>query len=350
MTRIIAFVGLLALATPLCAAPLKLDEEVLLVPTVARDAGDGRIIVPVDAWVHEHEPRRGAMALFARYLALDLDELPAEERARFTARTQLFRVDSERGKVLRVGFADGREATLPRTRGDGRSRAEVEIDAALVDARGRIEYEVLMPPGDARRLAGRVLHVPAEGLSIVSDIDDTIKHSQVRDRRELLLNTFLRRFIAAPGMAARYRELAATPSTRFHYVSASPLQLLPALDTFLAEAGFPVGSLHLRETTSLTRLWRSDSRAHKHAAIESLLRDFPRRRFVLVGDSGEADPEIYADLARAHAQQIAAIAIRDVSGEGADAERYRTTFAGLDRDLWQVFTTADEWRIEAAAD
>ncbi len=339
--------GLLGLlTTPLFASALKPDEEVLFVPTVARSGNDGRVSVPVEAWVHEHEPRRGAMPLFARWLKLDLERLSAEEHARFRARTQLFRVDSERGKVLRVRFADGLEADLPRTRDGGRSRTAVEVSATLADARGWIGFEVVLPGSDPRRLAGRSLHVPAAGLSVVSDIDDTIKHSQVHERRELLLNTFLRPFAAAPGMAVRYRELAGTASTRFHYVSASPLQLLPALEGFLQTQGFPSGSLHLRETTSLARLWRSDSRRHKQAAIEALLRDFPQRRFLLVGDSGEADPEIYADLARAHPGQVVGIAIREVGGTTADAERYRRTFAGLAPALWQVFTDAADWRTD----
>ena len=53
--------GLLRLlTTPLFASALKPDEEVLFVPTVARAPADGRVSVPVEAWVHEHEPRRGA--------------------------------------------------------------------------------------------------------------------------------------------------------------------------------------------------------------------------------------------------------------------------------------------------
>ena len=342
--------GLLAiLATPLVAAPVKRDENILFVPTVARDAQDGRVRVPIEAWVHEHEPRRGAMRLFARWLDLDLGALEAEERERFSARTQLFRVDSERGKAVRVRFADGSEQTLPRTRDGGRSRAEMDVPAQVVGSHGRIDFEAVLPPEDTRHIIGHAWHVPATGLSVGSDIDDTIKHSHVGDRRELLLNTFLRAFDAAPGMAARYRELAAAPGTRFHYVSSSPLQLLPALEAFLADAGFPAGSLHLRETTSLLRLWRSESRAHKHAAIVALLRDFPQRRFVLVGDSGGADPEIYADLARAHPRQVVAIAIRDVSGEGLDAARWRSVFADLDAGLWQVFTDADGWRQDDLA-
>ncbi len=332
------------LATPLIASPLKRDETILFVPGVARDAGDGRIHVPIEAWVHEHEPRRGAMRLFARWLDLDLDALADDERERFAARTQLFRVDSERGKSVRVRFADGSGQDLSRTRDGGRSRAEAEVATQLAGADGRIDFEAVLPPGDPRRIVGHAWHVPATGLSVVSDIDDTIKHSQVRDRRELLLNTFLRPFGAAPGMVARYRELAAARDTRFHYVSSSPLQLLPALESFLADSGFPAGSLHLRETTSLLRLWRSESRAHKRAAIGALLRDFPQRYFVLVGDSGEHDPEIYAELARRHPDQIVAIGIRNVSAEPRDAPRYASTFAGVDASRWEVFDDPAAWQ------
>jgi phosphatidate phosphatase APP1 len=70
--------------------------------------------------------------------------------------------------------------------------------------------------------------------------------------------------------------------------------------------------------------------------IERLLADFPHRRFVLVGDSGEADPEIYAQVARTHPHRIDSIAIRDVTGEDSRAERYAAVFDGIDPALWQI--------------
>ena len=88
-----------------------------------------------------------------------------------------------------------------------------------------MSFSVVLRDGDPRKFHGSALLVPEHGLSVVSDIDDTIKISQVRDRRELLRNTFAREFVAAPGMAARYQQLAASADTRFHYVSSSPLQL-----------------------------------------------------------------------------------------------------------------------------
>jgi phosphatidate phosphatase APP1 len=202
-----------------------------------------------------------------------------------------------------------------------------------------LKFHAVTGPGELlHRFRGQALIVPAEGLSIISDIDDTIKRTQVRDRREMLLNTFARRFEAAPGMAAYYRTLSQTPGTRFHYLSASPIQLYPALADFVRDAGFPIGSMHLRESTS----WRTlipgdqDSRTHKLGIIERLLADFPRRRFMLVGDSGESDPEIYGHVARTYPNRIDSIAIRDVTGEDGGTARYAAAFNGIDPARWQI--------------
>jgi phosphatidate phosphatase APP1 len=79
------------------------------------------------------------------------------------------------------------------------------------------------------------------------------------------------------------------------------------------------------------------ARVHKLAAIGLLLSDFPKRRFVLVGDSGEQDPEIYGELAREHRGRIVAVIIRNVTGEGADAPRYAQAMRDLPRKVWAVF-------------
>lgn len=164
---------------------------------------------------------------------------------------------------------------------------------------------------------GRLHCIPAEGLSVISDIDDTVKHTNVGDRRELLANTFLRQFRPVPGMVDLYREWHAA-GTAFHYVSASPWQLAGCLAGFFEDSGLPTGSMHLslfrlKDTTPLGRL--PSKKRSKRRSIERILADFPDRRFVLVGDSGEKDPEIYAAVARRFPQQVAAIAIREVASK-----------------------------------
>lgn len=84
--------------------------------------------------------------------------------------------------------------------------------------------------------------------------------------------------------------------------------------------------------------------AYKRRTIEPILKTFPGRKFVLVGDSGEKDPEIYGALARGHPAQIVRIFIRDVTGEPADGERYRIAFQAVGKERWRVFRSADEIR------
>ena len=337
-----------ALLAPLMAWPasararaLRRDEQVMFVPAVARWLDAQRIEVDIHAWVFERERRRGVQALFARYLGLDRATLPAEDRARFDARCALFLTDSERGKVIDVAFdAPLRQVhALPATDAAGRSQARVVVDAGPLGADARtLPFHARLSEGDTRRFLGHALLVPEQGLSVISDIDDTVKITQVHDRREMLLNTFVRPFQAAPGLPEHFRRLAQVDGTRFHYLSASPFQLAPALEDFLHDEAFPPGSLHLRESTRWNTLipGSGDSRAHKLGVIAKLLADFPQRRFLLLGDSGEADPEIYAQVAREHPSRLTAIVIRDVNGEGRSAVRFQQSFAGVPDSMWHL--------------
>jgi hypothetical protein len=346
--------GLAPLQALQAAEPLDPDEEALFMPGTARPTDDGRIEVDIHAWIFERERRWGLDGALARYLGLNLKKLSPAARLRFNQRTALFHAESEEGKLIDVVF-DGTQTRvkMPASTANGRTNLRVVVDAPRTAAPVQwLQFHGVTGPGELlHRFRGQALVVPAEGVSVISDIDDTIKRTQVRDRREMLLNTFARRFEAAPRMAAYYRALAQVPDTRFHYLSASPIQLYPALADFVRDNDFPAGSMHLRESTT----WRTlipgaeDSRAHKLGVIDRLLTEFPLRRFVLVGDSGEADPEIYAQVWRANPRRIDSIVIRDVTDEGRLSDRYRATFEGIDPVLWHILapdTTA--WPLQAS--
>ena len=360
---VIAGAALLAGLAPMqalqAAQPLEPDEEALFMTGTARPTADGRLEVDVHAWIFEREHRWGLNTTLARYLGLSLKKLSPTARLRFNQRTALFHAESEEGKVIGVDF-DGSptRVTMPPSGKDGRCNLRIVIDmprAPLLPTSPSpqewVQFHGVTGPGELlHRFRGQALVVPEQGVSVISDIDDTIKRTQVRDRREMLLNTFARRFEAAPRMAGWYRALAKAPGTRFHYLSASPIQLYPALSDFIRNADFPPGSMHLRESTT----WRTlipgddDSREHKLGVIARLLAEFPQRRFVLVGDSGEADPEIYAQTFRSHPKRIDSIVIRDVTGEGRTSDRYRATFEGIDPVHWHIVmpdTTA--WPAQA---
>jgi phosphatidate phosphatase APP1 len=57
---------------------------------------------------------------------------------------------------------------------------------------------------------------------------------------------------------------------------------------------------------------------HKLHWIRTLLETYPSLPFILIGDSGEADPEIYLKATQSYPGRIAAIYIRDVAPEARD--------------------------------
>lgn len=185
--------------------------------------------------------------------------------------------------------------------------------------------------------------IEPNGVSVISDIDDTIKHSGVGSRRELLANTFLREFESIPGMAQLYRTWEAQ-GANFHYVSSSPWQLYGPLSELCENHRFPEGTYHLR-TLRLKDLrvlallipgpWG------KRKAIRSILRAYPTRRFLLIGDTGQRDPELYGALARKH-RNIARVFVRRLRNQWDEPARIRRAFRGLPPQLWRVFHEPDE--------
>jgi hypothetical protein len=167
-----------------------------------------------------------------------------------------------------------------------------------------------------------VWFVPPVGVSVVSDVDDTVKLTNVPNREDMIRNTFMRDFVAVPGMPELYQGWQ-QQGAAFHYVSSSPWQLAPEIALLFARSGLPGGSFHLRHFDIRNKqffkyIFTSSAKA-KPRAIKRLLATFPQRRFVLVGDSGEKDPEIYAGLLREHPAQIAHVLIRSVPGDARAA-------------------------------
>ncbi len=331
---------------------LKPDEQIIFYPALAHRVTPDSWRVEIQGRVFEPEPRRLMLALLREALDLrDVELSPAEQKI-FDQRARLFLVDHERRKrvFIRLG---AEEFSVGRSGADGRFGGRIILrDAASLrphtDSGSGLPFKAVLAPDDPRIFGGDIFLLENEGVCVISDLDDTIKITEVRDRRATLRNTFLREFQPVPGMAEFYQTLARSNGASFHYVSASPWQLYPPLDEFIVAHSFPRGTFHLKEFR-----WRgrsffslfSDPEKYKPTVIEPLLKRFPHRRFILIGDSGERDPEIYATLARKYPRQIERIFIRDVSDEPAGVKRYQNTFAGLPRLLWQVFREPGEIKV-----
>ena len=192
--------------------------------------------------------------------------------------------------------------------------------------------------------AGQIYLVKPRGVSIVSDIDDTIKLTEATSKSEMLANTFLRPFAVIEGMSQTYQQWK-TMGCDFHYVSSSPWQLYETLAELCNASSFPAGSMHLRYFSvrdEMFKRFRPIRRNTKVGIIARLLKLMPQRKFVLIGDSGEKDPEVYRFLAKRFPEQIAAVLIRQLPSRPLDAKQLRKLGSIAPASQLHVFSHPDE--------
>jgi len=181
-----------------------------------------------------------------------------------------------------------------------------------------VRARVTQAPYAARLLPsaeGQVLvPSPAARFAVISDIDDTILQTFVRNRARMVYLTLagnpLTR-LSFEGTTELYRGLRECGNgAPFFYVSKSMWNLFPLLESFIAHQRLPRGRLLLRR---LHWFGPRPSVPHKQKAIRQLLEAYPDLPFLLIGDSGERDLELYLEAAHAHPGRVPAILIRNVS-------------------------------------
>ena len=309
--------------------PLATKEEVTFYPTYGHKK-DAVWTIHLRGWVHEN---REHLNSFVTKLADVKNKCSGAEMNHFQSRSDDFEDDDKSFEKVIIKFdadPDDNPYTLKRSGPTG----VIQMDLTLTEEKGRQLLEKQASPNgwltfravsEDHTGLGRVRLIEAEGISVVSDIDDTIKVTDIPAGQNIVLrNTFCRDFQAAPDMARMYSDLGDVP---FHYVSGGPEQMFAPLYDFLiiGPGGFPEGTFHLRffpknllssETRrNLKQLVASSldgTFAHKTKEITLLMERFPQRQFILIGDSGELDPEVYRAIMRTRESQVKEVWIRDV--------------------------------------
>ncbi|MBT8376810.1 MAG: DUF2183 domain-containing protein [Bacteroidia bacterium] len=169
---------------------------------------------------------------------------------------------------------------------------------------------------------GKML-VPAQNVSfgVISDIDDTILHTGVTSRLKwkVVVNTFFKtpeKRLALEGSSEFYRSLHLGNSRKeanpIFYVSNSPWNLYRYLEYFLTSNDFPDGPILLRDfRTPFDRTPKSEVE-HKYHEISNILKSYPHLNFILIGDCGERDADIYLEIVNDFPNRISAIYLRSV--------------------------------------
>lgn len=190
-----------------------------------------------------------------------------------------------------------------------------------------VEVELLHPdsPGEEPvRSTGHVLVPGRARYAVISDLDDTVVHSSATNVMKMawiVVRNNAHTRLPFPGVSAFYEALRRGTDdgseNPIFYVSSSPWNLYDLLEDFLDVHGLPAGPLFLKDWSPTTLGKHHD---HKLGIIRTLLATYPDLPFVLIGDSGEKDPEIYSQAVAEHPGRIEAVFIRDVTSDERDAE------------------------------
>ena len=243
--------------------------------------------------------------LFSMLKRLESDPLPhARVRARWAGGTQELVADDE-------GFV----------------REWLEIDTQDRTGWESVELELATGPGGVTP-APFLVPAASAPYGIISDMDDTVIQSHVTDfirAAGMVLLENARTRLPFAGVAAFYRALVqganGTAGNPVFYVSSSPWNLYDVIAEFLEAQQIPAGPLLLRDWDLGPSLLRNAS--YKSGVIREILATYPRMQFVLIGDSAQEDPEIYADMVAMHPGRILAVYIRNVRQHPEDSPAIR---------------------------
>lgn len=188
----------------------------------------------------------------------------------------------------------------------------------------KIDLELLEPRhsenGKVHAQGQAMIVSPQAGFGVISDIDDTVVYTGVTSRFQLastvlLKNAYTR--LPLKGVANFYTALQQGIDGRgrnpLFYVSSSPWNMYDLFQEFFEINQIPVGPIFLRDWGfERHSMLAAKNRKYKLDAIYHILDRYPELKFILIGDSGEEDPEIYTQVIQSSPNRILSAYIRDV--------------------------------------
>lgn len=210
------------------------------------------------------------------------------------------------------------------------------------------------PKGDAVLDRAEVLIVGEQAsFGIISDIDDTIVHTAATDLLKMIQIVYLGNAESRKpfnGVADFYSALqrgqVGENSNPIFYVSSSAWNMYDVFVRFMELNGIPKGPIFLKDVEfSLEKLIAFKHEVHKLSQIQPIFERFPQLPFLLIGDSGQKDPEIYTTLLEQYPDRVLGILIRDVVPDDAqrhhELEQLATKAATYGKELFTFNETQD---------
>lgn len=216
------------------------------------------------------------------------------------------------------------------TDGDGYFLVDEQLDGLkqMTNKEGWLNVELSYKDLTQKRIIQLQNRFPGEMLvpdncsyGVISDIDDTIMHTGLVSlfKWKVIYNTFLktaRNRVPLEGASNFYQLLhrgsSGTESNPIFYVSHSPWNMYRYLEFFLKKNNFPKGPILLRSLGNFFKRKDKAEKPQKQHEILNILKAYPDLKFILIGDSGEHDPDIYLEIAETHPDRILSIYLRSV--------------------------------------
>jgi phosphatidate phosphatase APP1 len=217
------------------------------------------------------------------------------------------------------------------TDNNGYFRVEEKLEnlKSLTNEEGWLLFELSYYDIDIKRTIQNGNRFPGELLipsskaefGVASDIDDTILHTGVVSmlKWKVIYNSIFKHAnnrIPLEGSADFYHKLhrgvTGENANPIFYVSHSPWNLYRYLELFLRQNNFPKGPILLRSMSNFLKKKPQDEKPQKQKEILNLLKTYPELPFILIGDIGEHDPDIYMEIAEEFPDRILAIYLRSV--------------------------------------
>lgn len=282
-------------------------------------------IIPFQSYGDSHH-------FYARGRALEDENIDLSKRGFFSLLKiawKRFEADEIPNTKVRIKFPDD---SVLYTTADAAGYFKIKKDVSGLDTmandEGWLAFELSFEENfsdriiqNNNRFQGEIL-IPSEKSSfgVISDIDDTILHTGVTStlKWRLILNTLFKNAEsrsplegAADFYHLLHRGKNGEEANPVFYVSHSPWNLYRYLELFLRKNNFPKGPILLR-TLGAMRGKEKAEKPQKQTEIIDILNTYPDKQFILIGDGGEHDPDIYLEIAENFPDRIKAIYIRSV--------------------------------------
>jgi len=336
-----------------------LVKSVAETPSLAHNALCQADQLDAATWPGEHGPEKALIKIYTTYGTekqvtlrgrVLLDKQPSEARPGDSYLTNFIRnfgfLDSDEVRQAEVDVRFAGQTVRTTTDRDGLFEIQLDLDQSLSPGFHTVEAQLIPDPDNPLEIApakGQVVIQCQDDQSfgVISDIDDTVQYTHVSNKWDAFKSLFLSNETTlqeVPGMAALYQALDQANDGcvdgDVSYLSGSPMNYVGRVENFLAAHDFPQGPIQLKNfgfrAGEDNPIKQTD---YKLNHLREMFETYPQKSFILFGDSGEKDPEIYTQIAQEYPEQVQAIFIHHVSSDAQDDPRFKAVTvikSGLD--------------------